>query len=115
MGYPMTYRRVLNRNHLATGSYEAVPQWWPSGMGPVAWDLVGDDDRERLLGVLHTFHSTHKSYQDAIDHKLRLLAGDLRRLESDTTDENAVCKDIARRTGVGADVVAAVLLAWMQV
>ena len=49
------------------------------------------------------------------EESMRLLLGDLRRLEADAVDEAAICTYIAHRTGIDADIVAAVLkefIAW---
>jgi DNA-binding NarL/FixJ family response regulator len=104
MGYPMTWQRVVNRNGLADGSYDAVPAAWAPGnveknVHAQAVSSVLEWRRERL---------------EALAHKARMLAGDLRRLELDSVDEGATCKEIARRTGIDVDTVAAVLKEFMS-
>jgi hypothetical protein len=79
MGYPMTFRRVVNRNGLNDGDYGKPPQ---------TWSAYGGSD---------------------LSQKATLLAGDLRRLERDAVDENAICAHIAGKTGIDREIVAAVL------
>jgi hypothetical protein len=43
------------------------------------------------------------------EDRIRLLAGDLRRLEKDVVDENGICKYIAGRISIPEETVAAVL------
>lgn len=96
----MTYQRVLHRNGIETGGYFGVPDKWqqqvntqvPAGMTleQAHFDVVA----RRL---------------DSIVDQVRLLLGDLRRLEEDATDEKAICQVIASRTNIDADTVAAVL------
>lgn len=46
---------------------------------------------------------------EGLRKRAMLLAGDLRRLENDALDEQAICGHIADRTGIDRDTVAAVL------
>lgn len=108
----MTYLRAMRRNGLADGDYQndgtgqasrwntqAVDQLIEQGDHEGAARLAGDFAREveRLYGAR------------------RMLMGDLRRLERDTTDESWICRNISERTGVAVDDVAAVLAEWMKV
>jgi hypothetical protein len=115
MGYPMTYKRVLSRNGLSDGDYSTAPQSWfapgpitiadhaffeSSGQDPVAWYSKAIDDwRTDRTGILS---------------RLRRLAGDLRRLEADSVDEQWQVERIHRLTGVAQDDIAAVLRAFMD-
>jgi hypothetical protein len=78
MAYPMTYRRVLDRNHLQDGDY---------GQPPAGWR-----------------HLTAE-----LNQGFAMLAGDLRRLEHDAVDGQALCHEIAERSGQTPEVVASVL------
>jgi len=96
----MTWQRFVRRNHLLDGSYAVQPEAWAaqvnvnSTVAPEAALDILAAQRERLL-----------RYQK----QAALLAGDLRRLETDGRDEDALCKHIAERTHLGAAEVAAVL------
>jgi hypothetical protein len=85
MGYPMTWNRVLQRNSLC-GNYTHVRTSdgaiMESGLAP------------SLIGAL------------------RLLSGDLRRLERDATDPGSWRTEIAKRAGVTEEVVVQVLTAF---
>jgi hypothetical protein len=76
MGYPMTWKRFVNRNGLEDGDYENLPARWRSSINA----------------------------QGA-----RMIVGDLRRLERDAQDECGLAMQIARRTAIDLDLVAAVL------
>ena len=103
MSYPMTFQRVLARNGLKDGGYDDLPANF-SGLRVNVDDrsdsdpLVGALRREVILGVVA---------------RVRMLAGDLRRLEIDAADEKATCERIAGRLRLDADVVAAVLKEFM--
>ncbi len=110
MGYPMTYKRVVNRNSLAEGGYVA------GGVPTRRWTATrekfnADVDYEGVL--VDQIDRLYESLA-ASENRLNLIRGDLRRLEADTVDENVICQVIANRTGVEVDSVAAVLKAWMQ-
>lgn len=115
MGYPMTWQRMLSRNRLQDGDYSTAPgDWFNPGpvtiadkaffeandQDPVEWyRKVVDDwrkDREMILG------------------RVKMLAGDIRRLEADTVDENYQVERIHRLTGVDKDDIAAVLREFIQ-
>lgn len=109
MGYPMTFKRVINRNRLAKGDYGK----------PGDHDLKVNVDRPGLATKEEFVRMVHphlvkrlQEYQDSY----MALQGDLRRLEEDTKDENpfGVCGYISQRTGVSADVVAIVLKEFME-
>lgn len=115
MGYPMTWQRFISRNGLKDGGYEHLPQKLEAGLSLPEkiedWphtDAISIDDLKRSLAP--SLLDTARRYQRAF----RNLAGDLRRLESDTVDEKATCRYIADRTGVDADTVAIVLKEFMQ-
>lgn len=110
MGYPMTFQRFVKRSQLERGDYSIdldVPwttYYWPRGYVKDAFseELRREFDRQN-------------GEREELGRKLKLLTGDLRRLEKDATDENAVCKYIAFRTGIDVEIVAAVLkefIAW---
>lgn len=99
----MSYRRVIARNGLADGSYTVTPELWLANVNTFPHNdghlEVSKARRERLGGL---------------EHRATMLAGDLRRLESDAVDEKAICNLISGQTGVNADDVAAVLAAFMS-
>lgn len=103
MGYPMTFRRFVNRNALTKGDY-------------------GDAGRLRLLvntrsrGLIKTEEEfvaylgpRWRDELERMDQRHMGLLGDLRRLEQDAVDENAIARGISTRTGIDVEVVAAVL------
>ena len=103
MGYPMTWQRFVNRNGLKEGDYDNVP---------AAHALRVNVDRPALtteeefrLSVFPHLVERLRSYERSYG----LLLGDLRRLERDTLDEQAVAQQISRQTGIDADIVAGVL------
>jgi hypothetical protein len=104
MGYPMTFRRVVNRNGLGEGDYSGnLPyQWSTRGVVPEA----GDPSVYQLPFLVERIRGYERG--------LHMLLGDLRRLEADTVDENTTCKHIASRTGIDVDTVAAVLKEFMS-
>jgi len=105
MGYPMTYRRVINRNRLAEGGYQHEAH------RSIA---MTSEARERL----ETWRSVAESAYDELNRRIdqdNLIRGDLRRLEADTVDERTTAFHIATRTGIDVETVAAVLkefIAW---
>lgn len=50
-----------------------------------------------------------------VENAAKMLAGDLRRLEQDIVDEGAICRDIACRSGLDEEIVAAVLKEFVSV
>ena len=103
MGYPMTFRRVLNRNGLTEGGYSVTPTPRVSIPTPVRpWEEMDASTVAMAFGHLLTEAERANSWD-------RMLRGDLRRLEFDAVDENAICKHIAERTGIDTETVAAVL------
>jgi hypothetical protein len=109
MGYPMTLSRVLNRNGLADGDYGTTPARWHAAFASVYDGSTGDPmDWYRKLAAQYGRHCERQN------SSVQLLAGDLRRLERDTVDEQAICQHVARRTGADADLVAAVLKAYLE-
>jgi hypothetical protein len=101
MGYPMTYKRVVNRNGLMDGDYGKSPARHRK--------VVITNATDSWATKIYHFDSVAKRC-DEYEKSFELLAGDLRRLENDSQDEQLVCMRIAAKTGIGADVVAAVLL-----
>lgn len=108
MGYPMTITRVIHRNQLSDGDYDKSPlhRYY---FKPV-WDERFQDEK-LLLDVIAGLTKTVNDVNSAF----RMLAGDLRRLERDVLDEDAICKLIAQRTNVDPDSVAAVLKEFMSI
>ena len=102
MGYPMTLKRFLNRNGLLDGSYDETPQRWRR-TPPVT---ISDDSHVRAL--IQQWAGDVERWNGS----MRLLIGDLRRLERDTLDEQAINANICRVTGIDQDTVAAVLRAY---
>lgn len=111
MGYPMTFRRLLNRNGLTEGNYGH------SGGPSLPWQIQVNLTHP---GLLEPDKLAVVQWPYAVDRLKRyesqaaLLLGDLRRLESDTVDEGWICKTIASKTGVDPDTVAAVLKEWLN-
>jgi hypothetical protein len=120
MGYPMTLKRVVNRNGLADGDYDQDPT--RSTWGRMNTRLAVDaEEMDRLRGVIPDWEpfleKLIREWGKELNTqygKWRSLAGDLRRLESDTVDEKSICELVAFRTHVGVDDVAAVLRAFME-
>ena len=99
MGYPMTYKRVINRNGLADGDYDTPPQRAPF------WHF---NNKPEVL--IHMLPEISKKIDTTLNAYAN-LCGDLRRFERDTLDEapfGPVAR-IAARTGISPDVVAGVL------
>lgn len=110
MGYPMTYRRVVNRNRLV-GDYGARM----SGINTKPWDhelLAKLNENVDRVEVLLSHCETLDREIDSLNGRWSAIVGDLRRLEADTLDEHA-CARIADRVGCDADTVAAVLGEWI--
>lgn len=70
------------------------------------------DAETRLL--IENLEGNYRELVDGADGRWKMLMGDLARLRRDAIDENYVCEEIARRTGLDPDDVAAVLLAFME-
>lgn len=115
MGYPMSYQRVLNRNRLHDGSYDTEPVDWFAPGTAVAWSVVDDGNYENVLAFAQGMAESYNGAAKRYNAKVRLLMGDLRRLEADTVDEGAICQRIVADTGLSLDDVAAVLKLWMGV
>ena len=101
MGYPMTYSRVLSRNRLA-GNYTQPRQYAPQGWYDCESKVhheAGDDGPP---------FSPAGDYGDA----LRLLSGDLRRLERDATEPGWWRRELANRAGVDEETLVRVLTAF---
>ena len=95
----MSYQRVVRRNHLV-GDYAS------SKLITVNVDNFPDLDPDDIARMMHPH------YVEAIkgaNARWSMLQGDLRRLEDNATDENAICTYIANRTSLDPDTVAVVL------
>jgi len=113
MGYPMSYRRVINRNGLAEGGYDdkTSPPVSPSAF-PGPDKFLPDVD---YVALLRKELEHRRATIEDMWNKRRMLLGDLRRLELDSVDEHATCQSIALKTGIDAETVAVVLkefIAW---
>ncbi len=93
MSYPMTFRRFINRNALGEGDYTKAPS----------------AHAIRVNTNLPGLPPHHVERLQAYEATMAFILGDLRRLEHDAMDEDAICSHIAARTGIDRDVVAAVL------
>jgi hypothetical protein len=109
----MTYQRVLSRNNITKGGYDADPVI-RCGATSIAWSVIDGYDQRTILGMLKDTVDRWKAEAEAGNSKWRFLLGDLRRLEADAIDEQAACAHIAARTGVDPDTVAAVLKEFMS-
>jgi hypothetical protein len=105
MGYPMTFRRVMNRNGLQDGDYTTPPERHARRVITNATEATLQSEQETLIGRAPHWAKRVEEYEQVF----KMLAGDLRRLERDAVDEYSICQRIAARTGINADVVAAVL------
>lgn len=114
MGYPMTWRRLLNRSHFNEGDYESLPHEWLDYGTHTAWGLIERNATvDGLLGLMKTLESATQEQAERNSQRLKLFLGDLRRLERDTLDERYICLEIGRKIAVDPDVVAAVLKEWL--
>lgn len=107
MGYPMTYKRVVGRNRLDDGN------WHSSGSG-VAWRSIDDYTVGEAIGLAQTLLMGWNDAAKRHNQRVAMLLDDMDRLRRDTLDEGSVCELIAQRTGVDAEVVAAVLKEWLD-
>lgn len=107
LGYPMTWQRLINRNGLGDGDYDREPESWRgrSQRLPYVADLFTPKERQLL--------DQKNADREQVGVAMRLLAGDLRRLEQDAVDERAIARFVAQRTHLELDVVAAVLKEFM--
>lgn len=114
MGYPMTVQRVLNRNALSKGGYGHTPE----DLMPSQWAVSLNLDNPGLSTMEELIASQWPRAVQRLrnyEGQVRLLLGDLRRLEADTVDEKITCQAIAHKTGIDPEVIAIVLkefLAW---
>lgn len=113
MGYPMTWRRLLNRNHLGDGDYGESPQYWRLFVRGKPVNREGFQEGVDIADVMQTMLDHQDEAAEQANARAAMFAGDLRRLERDTLDERLVCQEIARRLDFDPDVVAAVLKEWM--
>jgi tetrahydromethanopterin S-methyltransferase subunit H len=110
MGYPMTFQRVVNRSGLGDGDYNTAPQRHQSRCITNATEASIASEEETMLARAPIWADRVDEYEKAF----KMLAGDLRRLQSDAVDEGATCIHIAGRTGLDAEIVAAVLKEFMS-
>lgn len=89
MGYPMTWGRVLSRN-LLTGNYTRLYGW---GAVPL---------------------TNEAAYPREVVSRLKMICGDLRRLEQDSIDGKYATEIVARRAGVDSETVIKVLTAFFK-
>jgi hypothetical protein len=120
----MSWQRLINRNGLKDGDYGQAPERWASltntsarePLPPEAFDAVPEGEREAV--VLNSTQSLSNHRAERViryENQAKSLAGDLRRLEKDIVDEGALCKEIARKVNMDADIVAAVLKEFVSV
>lgn len=123
MGYPMTWKRLINRNGLGDGTYSVTPTAWVPQANTETREPIppeqftGVPPEAREATTLRSTQDLSNFRADALlllERKARNLAGDLRRLEHDTVDEGAICEYVATRTGIDVDKVAAVLKEFMD-
>lgn len=87
MGYPMTYDRVLNRNHLL-GNY--THSWDANRVMIDAW------------------------FEKQTNDCIKMMSGDLRRLENDAVDGGWYTQQIAQESNTDIDTVQRVLRAFFK-
>jgi hypothetical protein len=110
MGYPMSYQRVIHRSGLQTGGYGDLPVYLNRTVLEGGHTDAVTEDEAWLSRRPFIIESVK-----ALEGRWSMLLGDLRRMETDTLDERATCEHIATRTGIDAEIVAAVLkdfMAW---
>jgi hypothetical protein len=107
MGYPMTYQRVISRNGLADGDYGTLPTRWA---GPLSGGPTTYRDDPEWQRTFEMWAAERKQ----LAGRIQSIAGDLRRLEGDALDEQAITVYIVNKTGVDMDTVALVLRAFME-
>jgi len=90
MGYPMTYSRVLERNHLL-GNYTRARDTWNSEMEPGSFDTT-----------------------NTVMPRLRMLSGDLRRLEQDALQPGTWRTKLAELAQVDEETLVRVLTAFFE-
>jgi hypothetical protein len=106
MGYPMTWQRFIKRNQL--GPERGGGDYSDAGAHKLLLNLdrpgLGTLEELQMRQVPHMIE-----YVKQLESRYRTMLGDLRRLEMDSTDENAVCNHIVAATGIEPDSVATVL------
>lgn len=108
MSYPMTWKRMLNRNGLGE-----VDKWTTlGGAAPNGWsirtNLQEADDGNAAVGKVRRERLTQ------MEGQAKRLAHDMIRLRHDTLDEDAILNRIVDATGIDPNDVAAVLAAWFS-
>lgn len=97
MGYPMTWKRVVNRNHLEKDS----PEW-------LAYKTTS------ILPEHEELVSHWNKAAEGFNLKVRILMDDVRRLQRDALDEVVIASRIASVTGIDKAAVATVLQAFFN-
>lgn len=100
MGYPLTWQRLVRRNKLTDGDYATTPSGWAPDV-----NVNSTVDPAAALSILQAQRLRLLRYEK----QATLLAGDVRRLEADARDEQAICEHLSQRTRLPAADVAAVL------
>ncbi len=124
MGYPMTYNRFIRRNKLDKGGYDAksyeslelLQVYGPRDFPEYSAFDEESVSPEHYIALLREAITVKHDYCES-NHvgKIKMMLGDLRRLERDSVDENMVCQYISSKIGVDKETVAAVIAAWMTV
>ena len=112
MGYPMSYRRFINRNRLAEGDYANLP-FSPYPHVKIDEPLCGFESVEALERAYRSQFNHWNDDRAAQHSRESCLRGDLRRLERDTIDEDAICRVVADKAGADPEIAAAVLKEWI--
>jgi hypothetical protein len=102
----MTWQRILSRNHLRKGGYDDPADW------KILTNTSSKDDGSEAVS------RTRREHLVILETKAKNLLGDLRRLEKDALDEDAIVKTISFRlrttsTAVDENLIAAVLKEFM--
>jgi hypothetical protein len=116
MGYPMTFRRLVARNGLQDGGYGKPPGDWSNfttELVSASFDkpLCGMKDTEALEEAYRSLWKFKNEERKQLHSKISALAGDLRRLERDSIDEQAIVDYIIHRLGyeINRDDIAAII------
>jgi hypothetical protein len=110
MGYPMTFKRVVNRNALQDGDYTTPPVRHSKRVVMYGSHTSDVSEDEAKLARYDHLAKRIEEYEKAF----QMLAGDLRRLEQDAVDEKGICTYIAHRVGLASDDVAMVLKEFVE-
>lgn len=111
MGYPMSWRRIVGRNHLDPGDSTG---YWHMQAPTVAFELLQDAPADHLLSLMRDLVDIGKQNAEALNGRVDHLAHDLARFRADSVDEGAVVRMIAELTELDPDDIAAVLQAFLN-